>query len=280
MSFVQPPFWYLSRGRAPMHAAATLVTPAVPIASSSVANPTVITTTVPHGLASGDTVTIADHVGSTPAVSGALVATVLTSTTFTVPVVVTVGGTGGTVTRTTPVPVITLADAKLHARIDAAVTAEDVPVANWTRAATAQVENDTGIKLLTQTWDFVADRFPAVGLITLPFGPLQNVVYIKSYDSTPTLQTMAAGDYVVDTISIPGRIGLADGDTWPTDLRAFQPVSFRVIVGYDSIAKIPEPLLQAVRLAVAWHSMQREPTVLERASYDWLVDPYRVVSVA
>jgi len=70
------------------------------ITSSSVANPTVITTTAPHGQGSSGTkqVTIAGHTGSTPAVSGAYTATMTGASTFTVPVNVTVGGTGGTVT--------------------------------------------------------------------------------------------------------------------------------------------------------------------------------------
>jgi hypothetical protein len=66
------------------------------IATSSIANPTVITTTLAHGFTSGDTVTIAGHTGSTPAISGDYVLTVTGTTTFTVPVNVTTGGTAGT----------------------------------------------------------------------------------------------------------------------------------------------------------------------------------------
>lgn len=69
----------------------------VPITSSSVANPTVITTPVPHGLTTGDSVLIAGHSGSTPDINGEEVVTVLTTTTFTVAQNVTVGGTGGTI---------------------------------------------------------------------------------------------------------------------------------------------------------------------------------------
>lgn len=267
----------------PVRWSAVLVTPAVPIVSSSIATPTVITTLEPHGLASGDTVAIADHAGSTPPVTGALVATVLSPTTFSVPVAVTVAGAGGTVTRTTAAPVIALAEAKLHARMNADLTIEDGLVASWTRAAQQQVEADTGIKLLTQTWDLVGDGFPyGRRSIDLPFGPLQSVSQITSYDSaTPSvLQTMTAGDYLADTGRIPGRIGLADAATWPTDLREFQPVTLRVIVGYDAIAKIPEPLLQAVRLAIGWCSMNREPNVVELEGYNWWVDPYKPVVVA
>jgi uncharacterized phiE125 gp8 family phage protein len=126
-------------------------------------------------------------------------------------VTVTVAGTGGTVTRTLAAPVITLADAKLHARIGADVTAEDVPVANWTRSATRQVESDTGRALGPQTFDLAGDAFPASsGPILLPFGPLADVVSVKSYDTAGVLQTMTATDYLADVSSIPGRIGLAD----------------------------------------------------------------------
>ncbi len=66
------------------------------VTSSSVANPSVITMGSAHGLATGDTVTIAGHSGSTPSIDGPHVVTVLSSTTYSIPVNVTVGGTGGT----------------------------------------------------------------------------------------------------------------------------------------------------------------------------------------
>lgn len=69
----------------------------VPITSSSVANPSIITTTVPHKLTNGQKVLIAGHSGSTPSINGEYVATVITTTTFSIPENVTVGGTGGTV---------------------------------------------------------------------------------------------------------------------------------------------------------------------------------------
>jgi hypothetical protein len=72
---------------------------AVTISSSSVANPTVITTATPHGLTTGDKVTIASHSGSTPSINGTYAVTVTNANTFTIAVQVTVGGTGGTATK-------------------------------------------------------------------------------------------------------------------------------------------------------------------------------------
>ncbi len=71
--------------------------PVSTITVSTIANPTVLTTTTAHKLVTGDTVTILGHTGSTPAVD----VTVTGATTFTVPVNVSADGTGGTVTLST-----------------------------------------------------------------------------------------------------------------------------------------------------------------------------------
>lgn len=68
----------------------------VSITSSSAADPTLITSAA-HSLATNDVITIAGHSGSTPDINGSWPVTVLSSTTFTIPVAVTVAGTGGTI---------------------------------------------------------------------------------------------------------------------------------------------------------------------------------------
>lgn len=72
------------------------------IVSSSVANPTVVTIDSAHGQTVGSTfnVRIAGHT-STPSLNGEFTATATGVTTFTLPVNVTVGGTGGTAQRFT-----------------------------------------------------------------------------------------------------------------------------------------------------------------------------------
>lgn len=73
--------------------------PIANILTSSVANPSIITTATPHGLVSTDPITIVGHVGSTPAINGARVATVIDATHFSIPVNVTVAGAGGSFSR-------------------------------------------------------------------------------------------------------------------------------------------------------------------------------------
>ncbi len=65
------------------------------ILTSSVANPTTITTSRPHGLDTGQTVVIQSHSGSTPSINGSHTVTMTGLYTFTIPVNVTVAGTGG-----------------------------------------------------------------------------------------------------------------------------------------------------------------------------------------
>lgn len=78
---------------------------AVSITSSSVANPTVITTGTVHGYSTGDSVRITGHSGSTPSLNADWVIIVLSATTFSIPEIVTVGGTGGTAKRFSEGPV-------------------------------------------------------------------------------------------------------------------------------------------------------------------------------
>lgn len=78
----------------------TIVVPSglLTISTSSAADPTTITTTTAHGLISGESVEILAH--PKDQVNGTHVVTVTSTTQFTVPVALTVGGTGGTVAIT------------------------------------------------------------------------------------------------------------------------------------------------------------------------------------
>lgn len=71
----------------------------VNITSTSVDDPTLITTDAPHGLIDGDSILIAGD-NSTPSLNGGHTVTVVSDTTFTIPIEVTNAGSAGTVQRT------------------------------------------------------------------------------------------------------------------------------------------------------------------------------------
>jgi uncharacterized phiE125 gp8 family phage protein len=177
---------------------------------------------------------------------------------------------------TGPGLVLTPSDAKGHARIDGSL--EDYNVQQWIAAAARKVERDTERALLTQTWQLALDAFPSWrGAIDVPLPPLASVNFIKYYDSANVLQTLDPSAYIVDTIG--NRIGLAPTGSWPTDLRSFRPGLVEFVAGAVLADAIPENLLHAVRLAVAWLSENREPTKADVTSYDALIAPFVVPAI-
>lgn len=89
-----------------------VVTISVGIATSSIANPTVITTLTPHGISTGASVTITGHTGSTPSINGTYTATRISNTQFSIPVNVTVAGIGGKATAARGILAESLEDIK------------------------------------------------------------------------------------------------------------------------------------------------------------------------
>jgi len=72
---------------------------ATPITSNTLANPSVVTTPIPHTLTTGDVILIAGVATSNPTINGERTVTVISPTSFSVPVNVTTGGTGGSFVR-------------------------------------------------------------------------------------------------------------------------------------------------------------------------------------
>lgn len=67
------------------------------ISSISVANPTHIVTSAAHNLVTGNSVLIAGVTGNTPSINGLFTVTVIDGTTFSIPVNVTISGSGGSI---------------------------------------------------------------------------------------------------------------------------------------------------------------------------------------
>jgi uncharacterized phiE125 gp8 family phage protein len=122
----------------------------------------------------------------------------------------------------------------------------------WIAAARQTVEQRTAYALLSQMRDVSFDDI--TGDLTLPAQstPLQAVVSIASVDTAGDVQTLAADQYLVDYES--GRIGLALGAAWPSDLRPFQPWTVRIVSGWPSPALIPPLLIRAVALLTAHYA--------------------------
>lgn len=297
-TFIQPPFWARPYGRqaAPSHALAVRVTPAIAIAASAVADPTVVATAAPHHLLSGDTVQIVGHVGSTPSINGAHVVTVIDATHVSVPIAVTVAGTGGTLTQTIAAEPLTLAEGKLRANLDwADGDPRDALMTGFIAAARAKVERDTGVALRLTTFDVYYDSLPRDRTpVAFPWRPVPGILSFAYVDTADVTQTLAVSNYVLDPGSeaaTPARVALALGGVWPIDLRPFQPYVLRIVAGFPSFAALAAaapPLVHAVGLLTAHYAtVGRDIAAVERVSgievpfgYADTIAPYQLVGVA
>lgn len=151
-------------------------------------------------------------------------------------------------------------------------------------AAREYVESFCRRALLTQTWKLLLDEFPEADFIRLPRPPLQSVTTLKYRDTAGTLTTWDASNYVVDTASLPGRVHLAYGTSWPSTRCQANAVEITYLAGYgDDPEAIPEGLKHALKLFVGHFYNIREPvitgTIVTKVplSIEALLWPHRVL---
>jgi uncharacterized phiE125 gp8 family phage protein len=132
---------------------------------------------------------------------------------------------------------ISLAEAKLHLRIEPAVTEDDTLIERLIRAAREVAEHETGRSLIQQTWERVLGGFPAEGApIELGFPPVSSVVSVTYLDAAGAEQTLSASQYLLDADTPPGWLHIATR-TWPeTSQTAPTAVRVRFVAGYGASA--------------------------------------------
>ena len=156
---------------------------------------------------------------------------------------------------------VTLAEAKLHLRVD--LDDDDAYITGLIIAARDYAETVTNRALVTQTWDLVLDGFPSENHIDVPMPRLQSVTHVKYYDTAGTDYTFAAASYIVDTDTEPGRVVLSYGESWPsTTLQPANGVKVRFVAGYGLAVAVPEEIKVAIKLILANMYENREPVVV------------------
>jgi uncharacterized phiE125 gp8 family phage protein len=176
--------------------------------------------------------------------------------------------------------VISLPEVKEHLRITDAT--EDAYLARLIQAATAQIEQHTGLGLLLQTWTQTFSEFADV--MELKRRPLMAVgspaaaVSVAYLDSAAATQALGTSLYRVTGIGsdqAPGAIRRAYGATWPTTYDDAEAVAVTYTVGYGTAASaVPAIIRQAIMTTVAdWYGWRE--TVVEGASLNplpWTVE--------
>jgi uncharacterized phiE125 gp8 family phage protein len=172
-----------------------------------------------------------------------------------------------TVTTVGTSELISVADAKHHARID--IDADDTLVANALKRAWIEVERDARRDFRSHTYDFAYDRFPNGRCLRLPRTPLSSVTHLKYIDTDGTLTTWAASNYEVDEPR--DTIWLAWTIDWPAIRDIQNAVQIRAVFAHAATDEELELAKQAVLLQTAAWYEHRAMDKHETASYDAIV---------
>jgi hypothetical protein len=203
---------------------------------------------------------------------------------------------------------VTLAEAKTQLALETAE--DDALLALLISAARRHVEDYCNRGIVQQTWEAVLDAFPSCsqpayqmhtcrrpGSVTcstcracqlwieLPHGHLATledddpaVESITYVDSSGVTQTLASTEYSIDTVSVPGRVHLAYGKSWPTTRQQWDAVRVTYVVGWAADS-VPASIKQAILLLVSqMYEKRTEEVELDMAGRA-LLSPFRILSL-
>ncbi|MGC4075425.1 MAG: head-tail connector protein, partial [Rubrivivax sp.] len=155
-------------------------------------------------------------------------------------------------------PCVTLAEAKLHLRVDA--SDDDALITSLVVASTQEAEHTLGRALMTQAWQLVLDSFfdPGIGPFAQAVSPLclskppvsavTSVTYAQASDGTDA--TVDAGDYRLVTGEYASYLYPAYGKSWPAPRAIAGAVRVDFVTGVASAANVPELVKAWIKLRV------------------------------
>lgn len=165
-----------------------------------------------------------------------------------------------------PAPALSLEEARLHLRVNAATLPlpphpDDPLIQAYVQAATNEldgIDGWLGRALVTQQWRLNLDGFPA-GAITLPLPPLQSVGEIRYTAPDGAEVVLPPSAYRVLTWdSDPGHVEPAFGAAWPAVRRQTAAVAITYSCGFGDPAKVPELIRNYIRLRLGQFYENRE----------------------
>jgi hypothetical protein len=230
---------------------------------------------------------VGQPVSGTGVATGATVLSVQSSTAITLSANATANGATALTFGTEP---ITLADAKLHCRIE--YPDDDALVTSLITAARRHCETQLRQALITQTWLMYLDSFPlaggyynpyirqqwasysgnafggggsgvgfypgmfpnSTGVLDIPMSPLQSVNSVQYVDFNAVTQTVSPAVYV-QSLGIPGRIQPNYAQVWPIARPTIDSVQINFTCGYGPVtSNVGENVKAAMKLMIgSWY---------------------------
>lgn len=210
---------------------------------------------------------------------------------------------------------VSLAEAKLHLRVETAMTDDDTLIQALIVSARTLGEQITRRAFISQQWKAVLDQFPAPGQnvgsanwygpqwgnspgpltvlradgrtgfeIFLDHAPLISVDSVSYIDTDGNTQVLSPALYKVDSVTEPCRVVPAYGTTWPGTRNEINAVTVTYTVGYGPAASsVPEPIKSWIKMRIGAMYENREEfatgrsiVAIEMPFIDGLLQNYRV----
>ncbi len=155
---------------------------------------------------------------------------------------------------------LTTAEAKAHLRVD--LSDEDALIDAAVLAARVYVENNTRLKLITQTVKITRTGFQGA-MFRIPVFPVQEITQVQYKQSSDgALTTWGASNYQLVKSIKPYHLAPAYGLTWPTVRSDYDSVEVTVAAGFgDASTDIPGDILAAVKLMTSHFYENRQNEV-------------------
>lgn len=146
---------------------------------------------------------------------------------------------------------VTLINALQQCRTAPDDIGEDLPLRGYITAATGMAEQQTGQRLITQTWEHTIDAWPNDGDIKLPQTPVQSITSVVYVNSAGGNTTLSAGAYRLDKRGSYAVLRPVYGTIWPSDVRAdVAAITITYVVGFGDA---PEDVPQNIRNWILLH---------------------------
>jgi uncharacterized phiE125 gp8 family phage protein len=172
---------------------------------------------------------------------------------------------------------VTLAEAKLHLRVD--TSDEDLAITSMLKAARQDCQHVLQRTIAPTVLGLFLDEWPS-GDVALPLGPVTTIDSVRYVDpTTGTLTTWAGANYVLDDTGVDALLRPAFDVSWPRARLQFGGVQIQYQAGW---ANAPESIKAWILLRLGALYRFREADSDKPASphgfADRLLDEYRVQS--
>ncbi len=174
---------------------------------------------------------------------------------------------------------LTLEEAK--SQLIVSTTADDTLITSLITVARRKVEQDTGLQLITATYNGFLDAFPCGrGEIRIPIYPVAGLNEIHYVDLNGDSQTIVKEDVQLEEFARPAIIVPLSGESWPsTKAETLRAVTVDFDAGYgDAASNVPGDLIHAIKLVLTHlyeHRGDDDAPEFRSSAYEALIGPYK-----